>query len=124
MIDFDDNRVETTKRFGATATIKPGDGNTAETVMKMTGGRGVDTAIEAVGVPASFATCDDIVAPRHYRQHERSWCQGGSPLEAIVGAEHHDHRPTGRHGEYVYASEDGVSQENRSEHAQHAPLQA
>ena len=29
----------------------------------MTGGRGVDTAIEAVGVPASFVTCEDIVAP-------------------------------------------------------------
>jgi threonine dehydrogenase-like Zn-dependent dehydrogenase len=27
--------------------------------MKMTGGRGVDTAIEAVGVPASFITCED-----------------------------------------------------------------
>ena len=31
--------------------------------MKMTGGRGVDAAIEAVGVPASFVTCEDIVAP-------------------------------------------------------------
>lgn len=31
--------------------------------MKMTGGRGVDTAIEAVGVPASFVACQDIVAP-------------------------------------------------------------
>ena len=31
--------------------------------MKLTGGRGVDAAIEAVGVPASFITCEDIVAP-------------------------------------------------------------
>src|SRR5262249_25704910 len=31
--------------------------------MGMTGGRGVDTAIEAVGGPASFITCEDIVAP-------------------------------------------------------------
>ena len=30
---------------------------------QMTNGRGVDTAIEAVGVPASFITCEDIVAP-------------------------------------------------------------
>jgi alcohol dehydrogenase len=29
----------------------------------MTGGRGVDTAIEAVGVPATFLLCEDIVAP-------------------------------------------------------------
>ena len=31
--------------------------------MKMTSGRGVDTAIEAVGVPATFVLCEDIVAP-------------------------------------------------------------
>ena len=31
--------------------------------MQITGGRGVDTAIEAVGVPASFLTDADIVAP-------------------------------------------------------------
>lgn len=31
--------------------------------MKLTQGRGVDTAIEAVGVPASFMTCEDIIAP-------------------------------------------------------------
>ncbi len=30
--------------------------------MKLTGGRGVDTAIEAVGVPATFQLCQDIVA--------------------------------------------------------------
>jgi len=63
MIDFDDNRLDIAKRFGATATINGSDGKAAEKVMKMTGGRGVDTAIEAVGVPASFVTCQDIVAP-------------------------------------------------------------
>jgi alcohol dehydrogenase len=31
--------------------------------MKMTGGRGVDAAIEAVGIPATFEMCEDIVAP-------------------------------------------------------------
>ena len=31
--------------------------------MEMTGGRGVDTAIEAVGVPATFELCEEIVAP-------------------------------------------------------------
>jgi alcohol dehydrogenase len=51
------------KRLGATTTIQASDGKPSETVMKMTGGRGVDTAIDAVGVPASFITCEDIVAP-------------------------------------------------------------
>lgn len=63
MIDFDQNRLEVARRFGATQTVNASDGNAAEAVMKLTGGRGVDTAIEAVGVPASFITCEDIVAP-------------------------------------------------------------
>jgi alcohol dehydrogenase len=63
MIDLDDNRLDMAKRFGATATVNSADGNAAETVMKMTGGRGVDTAIEAVGIPATFELCEQIVAP-------------------------------------------------------------
>jgi alcohol dehydrogenase len=63
MIDLDDNRLEVSKRFGATATINSTDSKQAVTkLMQLTNGRGVDTAIEAVGVPASFAMCEDIVA--------------------------------------------------------------
>jgi alcohol dehydrogenase len=63
MIDLDDNRLEVASRFGATTVINNRDGKAVEKVMAMTNGRGVDTAIEAVGVPASFVTCEDIVAP-------------------------------------------------------------
>ena len=63
MIDIDDNRLQMAKRFGATTVINNKDGKAVEKIMTMTGGRGVDTAIEAVGVPASFITCEDIVAP-------------------------------------------------------------
>jgi alcohol dehydrogenase len=63
MIDFDDNRLEMSRRFGATKPINNQDGKVVEKIMEMTGGRGVDTAIEAVGVPSSFLTCQDIVAP-------------------------------------------------------------
>ena len=63
MIDFDDNRLEVAKRFGASQTINSTDGKAAEAVMKVTGGRGVDTAIEAVGIPATFELCEKIVAP-------------------------------------------------------------
>ena len=63
MIDMDDNRLQISSRFGATDTINNKDGKAVEEIMKMTDGRGVDTAIEAVGVPASFITCEDIVAP-------------------------------------------------------------
>ncbi|MCW8309027.1 zinc-dependent alcohol dehydrogenase family protein [Acidiphilium sp. PA] len=63
MVDLDDNRLEIAKRFGATATVNSGDGKAVETIMGMTAGRGVDTAIEAVGIPATFELCERIVAP-------------------------------------------------------------
>lgn len=61
-IDLDDGRLAVAKRFGATATINSGDGQAAQAVMKLTAQRGVDTAIEAVGVPATFELCQQIVA--------------------------------------------------------------
>src|SRR5580658_2004260 len=63
MVDLDDNRLAVAKRFGATATINSADDKAAETVMKLTGDLGVDTAIEAVGIPATFELCEKIVAP-------------------------------------------------------------
>ena len=63
MIDLDQGRLEKAIRFGATSTINNNEGKAAHRIMEMTGGRGVDTAIEAVGLPASFITCEDIVAP-------------------------------------------------------------
>jgi alcohol dehydrogenase len=63
LIDLDDNRLAVAKRFGATATINGADGKAVEAVMKLTDGRGVDAAIEAVGIPSTFVLCEDIVAP-------------------------------------------------------------
>lgn len=63
MIDLDANRLAVAKRLGATSIINSGDGKAMETVMKMTGDRGVDTAIEAVGIPATFELCQKIIAP-------------------------------------------------------------
>jgi alcohol dehydrogenase len=62
VVDLDDNRLEVAKRFGATGTINSTDGRASERVMKMTAERGVDTAIEAVGIPATFELCQQIVA--------------------------------------------------------------
>ncbi|MBS1562752.1 MAG: zinc-dependent alcohol dehydrogenase family protein [Bacteroidetes bacterium] len=62
MIDMDDNRLKVSKRFGATATINNARDNAVVAVKDLTGGRGVDVAIEAVGVPASFLLCKSLVA--------------------------------------------------------------
>ena len=63
MIDLDDNRLGLARQFGATRTINSADGKAAETVKALTDGRGVDTAIEAVGVPATFLLREDLVGP-------------------------------------------------------------
>jgi alcohol dehydrogenase len=63
MIDLDDNRLEVAKRFGATQIINSSDGKAVEALMKLTDNRGVDTAIEAVGLPATFQLCEQIIAP-------------------------------------------------------------
>jgi len=63
MIDLDDTRLEVAKRFGATATINSADGRASERVMEMTNQQGVDTAIEAVGIPVTFELCEQIMAP-------------------------------------------------------------
>jgi len=62
MIDGDKNRLEVSTRFGATKVISSIDGKAAEEVMALTGNKGVDVVIEAVGVPGSFDTCQRIVA--------------------------------------------------------------
>jgi alcohol dehydrogenase len=63
MIDLDDNRLEVARRFGATQTVNNSDGTAVKKARALTDGRGVDTAMEAVGVPSTFMLCQDLVAP-------------------------------------------------------------
>ncbi len=62
MIDLDENRLAVAKRFGATQAIKASGKDAARQVLALTGGKGVDTAIEAVGIPSTFELCQEIVA--------------------------------------------------------------
>lgn len=63
MIDLDENRLAVAKRLGATDTLNSADGDVPERIKAMTAGYGVDTAIEAVGIPVTFDLCQDIIAP-------------------------------------------------------------
>jgi alcohol dehydrogenase len=62
MVDLDDKRLAVAKKLGATILINSADGHTAHHVMELTEGAGVDVAIEAVGIPATFDICQAIVA--------------------------------------------------------------
>lgn len=63
MIDLDDNRLEVARSFGATKTVNSSDEKAAEQVMALTQDAGVDVAIEAVGIAATFDICQAIIAP-------------------------------------------------------------
>jgi alcohol dehydrogenase len=62
MIDLDANRLRVAEQFGATSSINSADGTAVDQVMALTNGAGVDVAIEAVGVPATFDICQSILA--------------------------------------------------------------
>ena len=63
-IDLDDNRVEHAMSFGATDAVNSGGAGWREKVLAMTdGGLGVDVAIEAVGVPATFEMATELNRP-------------------------------------------------------------
>jgi alcohol dehydrogenase len=63
MIDLDDNRLDVSRSLGATQVVNSLDGKAAEKVMALTNGAGVDVAIEAVGLTATFDICQAIIAP-------------------------------------------------------------
>jgi alcohol dehydrogenase len=62
-LDLDANRLEQARSFGATDAVNSGSEDWADQVRAMTDGLGVDVAIEAVGVPATFEACTRIVRP-------------------------------------------------------------
>jgi alcohol dehydrogenase len=62
MIDLDDNRLRMAQEFGATSVVNSAVGDAVARVLAITDGAGVDLAIEAVGTPAAFDTCQSIVA--------------------------------------------------------------
>ena len=63
MVDLDQKRLDIAVRFGATKAVNSTDGKAKEAILALTDNVGVDTAIEAVGIPATFELCEQIVAP-------------------------------------------------------------
>jgi alcohol dehydrogenase len=62
-IDLVDDRLDAAKRFGAELTINNAHQDPVALVQGLTDGLGVDVAIEAVGVPATFELCASLVRP-------------------------------------------------------------
>jgi alcohol dehydrogenase len=62
-IDMAANRLDAAKQFGADVVINNAEQDPIAAVHELTGGLGVDVAIEAVGVPATFELAADLVRP-------------------------------------------------------------
>jgi S-(hydroxymethyl)glutathione dehydrogenase/alcohol dehydrogenase len=61
-IDVDDEKLAAAERLGATETINGRSVDVRERVFEITGGRGVDVAIEALGIPATFEQALTLLA--------------------------------------------------------------
>ena len=62
MVDVDNNRLKMARKFGATDIINSEKEDAVKRILSETKD-GVDVAIEAVGIPATFDICQNIVRP-------------------------------------------------------------
>jgi alcohol dehydrogenase len=62
-IDMDPKRLEVAKQLGATETIDSSKEDAVVRVKAITDGKGCDSVIEAVGIPATFVLCQELLAP-------------------------------------------------------------
>jgi alcohol dehydrogenase len=62
-IDLADARLEKAREFGADIAINNGNEDAVAAVFDLTQGLGADVAVEAVGMPATFELCTELVRP-------------------------------------------------------------
>jgi alcohol dehydrogenase len=61
-VDLAASRLRHAEHFGATHTVSGGE-DAVQQILDLTDGEGVDVAIEAVGLPATFDLCTRVVRP-------------------------------------------------------------
>jgi threonine dehydrogenase-like Zn-dependent dehydrogenase len=57
------DRQQLARQFGADIIVDPTQGNTVEQILEITNGVGVDSAIEALGLPTTFENCILVTKP-------------------------------------------------------------
>jgi L-iditol 2-dehydrogenase len=87
-VDIDRRRLDMACRLGANTALSPAETDVVAEIGRLTGGRGADLAIEAVGFPATFATAIGVL-----RKGGRAALVGNLrpqvelPLQAVVTRE-------------------------------------
>ena len=62
-VDLAKPRLEAALAFGADVAVNNGGDDAVARVLELTGGLGADVVMEAVGIPATFELCCDLVRP-------------------------------------------------------------
>lgn len=62
VVDLDETRLATARKLGAHATVQSSVSGAVQQLLDLTQGQGFDSVIEAVGIPATFAICQELVA--------------------------------------------------------------
>ena len=62
-VDAVPKRIEISKRFGADVVVDFSAVDPVDEIMRLTGGRGVDVAIEALGLQSTFESCLKVLKP-------------------------------------------------------------
>ena len=81
--DLDDDRLKMAKELGATVTLNPNKVNVKEEVMKITGNRGVDVAIEVVGHPPGIKMVGEVIKNNRAKIIMVGWHQAPDTYELL-----------------------------------------
>jgi len=79
--DLDDDRLAMARKLGATVTLNPSRVDVAAEVMKLTGDRGVDVAIEVVGHPPGIKMVGEVIKNNRARIIMVGWHQAPDTYE-------------------------------------------
>ena len=124
-IDLADARLEAAIAFGADLTVNNSRDDAVAYVNSVTGGRGADVAIEAVGRSRQLRAVHSARAPRRPRRQHRRARQASNAAPGIpVDPRHHRHHRPRRRLLHAYAHATcGITSDRRGA-LRHTPLQA
>jgi len=81
--DLEDWRLDLARELGATITLNPNKVDVVEEVMKITGGRGVDVAIEVVGHPPGMKMVGSVIKNNRGKIIAVGWHQAPDTYELM-----------------------------------------
>jgi threonine dehydrogenase-like Zn-dependent dehydrogenase len=79
--DLDDDRLKLARELGATITLNSGKVDVVQEVMKITGGKGVDVAIEVVGHPIGLKLVGEVIKNNRAKVIAVGWHQAPDTYE-------------------------------------------